>query len=240
MARLFWPGENPLGKCLRIGERATQCTEVVGVAEDTRPGRVTDGVLVQYFIPLAQADSVMNWPVTALLIRSESPGDGLIPAVRREVQATSAQLPYPDVDRMRRVLGWRLRPWRLGSSLLIVFGALGLLLAAIGLYGVLSYIVSQRTQEMGIRIALGAGRREILALVMGQALRVTAWGVVLGVAGALAAGRAIASLLYGVTPHDPLVLSVAIAVLAAVAAVASYVPARRAMRIDPAQALRAE
>jgi len=240
MARLFWPGENPLGKCLRIGERATQCTEVVGVAEDTRPGRVTDGVLVQYFIPLAQADSVMNWPVTALLIRSESPGDGLIPAVRREVQATSAQLPYPDVDRMRRVLGWRLRPWRLGSSLLIVFGALGLLLAAIGLYGVLSYIVSQRTQEMGIRIALWAGRREILALVMGQALRVTAWGVVLGVAGALAAGRAIASLLYGVTPHDPLVLSVAIAVLAAVAAVASYVPARRAMRIDPAQALRAE
>ena len=119
-------------------------------------------------------------------------------------------------------------------------GALGLLLAAIGLYGVLSYVVSQRIQEMGIRIALGAGRREILELVMGQALRVTVWGVVLGVAGALAAGRAIASLLYGVTPHDPLVLSVVIVILGAVAAVASYLPARRATKVDPMVALRYE
>ena len=104
----------------------------------------------------------------------------------------------------------------------------------------MSYVVSQRIQEMGIRIALGAGRREILELVMGQALRVTVWGVVLGVAGALAAGRAIASLLYGVTPHDPLVLSVVIVILGAVAAVASYLPARRATKVDPMVALRYE
>jgi predicted permease len=240
MARLFWPGENPLGKCLRIGERATQCTEVVGVAEDTRPGRVTDGVLVQYFIPLAQADSVMHWSVTALLVRTLDQSEGLVAAVRRQVQATSARLPYPDVDPMPGVLGWKLRPWRLGSSLLSVFGALGLLLTAIGLYGVLSYVVSCRTQEMGIRIALGAGRREIVELIMGQALRVMIWGVAIGVAGALAASRAIASLLYGVTPHDPLVLSVVVVVLAAVAAVASYLPARRATRVDPMVALRYE
>ena len=103
-----------------------------------------------------------------------------------------------------------------------------------------SYVVSQRTQELGIRISLGAARRDILELVMGQALRVTAWGVALGVAGALGAGRAIASLLYGVTPHDPVVLGVVIAILAVVAAVASYLPARRATRVDPMVALRYE
>jgi len=113
-------------------------------------------------------------------------------------------------------------------------------LSAIGLYGVHSYVVSQRTQEMGIRIALGAGRREILELIMGQALRVTGWGLLLGAAGALAVGRAIASLLYGVKPHDPLVLSLVMVILGAVAAVASYLPARRASRVDPMVALRAE
>src|SRR5207237_10036891 len=115
-----------------------------------------------------------------------------------------------------RIFASQLHHWRGGSAFLSLVGALGLLLAAIGLYGVLSYLVSQRIQEMGIRIALGAGRREILELVMGQALRVTVWGVVLGVVGALAAGRAIASLLYGVTPNDPLVLSVVIVILGAV------------------------
>ena len=141
---------------------------------------------------------------------------------------------------MPELFAWQLRPWRLGAVLLTLFGLLGLALAAIGLYGVLSYVVSQRTQEMGIRIALGAGRREILELVMGQALRVIVWGAVLGVAGALAVGRAIASMLYGVTPHDPLVLSVVIVILGAVAAVASYLPARRATKVDPMVALRYE
>jgi predicted permease len=240
MARLFWPGEDPVGRCLKIGDRASPCTEVIGVVEDTRPGRVRDGVLVQYFIPLAQADAVMKRPVTALLVRTEGEGEALVAAVRREVQATSAELPYPAIYPMPQLFAARVRPWRLGSALLSVFGALGLLLAAIGLYGVLSYVVSQRTQEMGIRMAFGAGRREILVLVMGQALRVTAWGVVLGVAGALVAGRAIASLLYGVKPHDPLVLSLVIVVLGAVAAVASYLPARRAARVDPMVALRTD
>ena len=114
------------------------------------------------------------------------------------------------------------------------------MLAAIGLYGVFNYIVSQRTQEMGIRMALGAGRREILELVLGQALRVTGWGLVLGTLGALAVGRAFASLLYGVKPYDPVVLSLVMVILGGVAAVASYLPARRATKVDPMIALRAE
>jgi ABC-type antimicrobial peptide transport system permease subunit len=141
---------------------------------------------------------------------------------------------------MPRLFAWQLRPWRLGSVLLSLFGALGLVLAGVGLYGVLSYVVSQRTQEMGVRIALGAGRRDILELVMGQALRVTGWGLLLGAAGALAVGRAIGSLLYGVKPHDPLVLSLVMVILGAVATVASYLPARRATQVDPMVALRTE
>jgi len=164
----------------------------------------------------------------------------LVGAVRRTIQETAADLPYPSIDPMPRLFASQLRPWRLGSVLLSLFGALGLVLAGVGLYGVHSYVVSQRTQEMGIRIALGAGRREILQLIMGQALRVTGWGLVLGAAGALAVGRAIASLLYGVKPHDPLVLSLVMVILGAVAAVASYLPARRATKVDPMVALRHE
>ena len=240
MARLYWPGEEPIGKCLKIGGSTRPCTEVVGVVEDARRGSVTDEVVVQYFIPLAQADSVVSWPITALLVRTGRDADDLVGPVRREVQATSAELPYPTIDPMPRMFASQLRPWRVGSAFLSLFGGLGLLLAAIGLYGVLSYVVSQRTQEMGTRIALGAGRREILALVMGQALRVMVWGALLGVAGALVVGRAIASMLYGVTPHDPLVLSVVIVILGSVAAVASYLPARRATKVDPMVALRYE
>ncbi len=241
MARRYWPGQDPLGKCLKIISPAAPCTEVVGVIEDARLHQVTDeGGAIQYFIPLAQADSVTSSPVTALLVRTNGPADALVGAVRRTIQETAADLPYPSIDPMPRLFASQLRPWRLGSILLSLFGALGLVLAAIGLYGVLSYVVSQRTQEMGIRIALGAGRREILGLVMGQALRVTGWGLVLGAAGALAVGRAIASLLYGVKPHDPLVLSLVMVILGAVAAVASYLPARRATNVDPMVALRYE
>ena len=241
MARRFWPGQNPLGKCLKIISPRAPCTAVVGVVEDARLNQVTDeGGAIQYFIPLAQADSITSSPITALLVRTNGPADALVGAVRRTIQETAADLPYPSIDPMPRLFASQLRPWRLGSILLSLFGALGLALTAIGLYGVLNYVVSQRTQEMGVRIALGAGRREILALVIGQALRVTGWGLVLGTVAALAVGRAIASLLYGVKPHDPLVLSLVILILGAVAAVASYLPARRASRVDPVIALRHE
>src|SRR6266566_2495137 len=241
MARRFWPGQDPLGKCLKIISPAAPCTAVVGVVEDARLHQVTDeGGAIQYFIPLAQADSITSSPVTALLVRTNGPADALVGAVRRTIQETAADLPYPSIDPMPRLFASQLRPWRLGSILLSLFGALGLVLSAIGLYGVHSYVVSQRTQEMGIRIALGAGRRDILELVMGQALRVTGWGLLLGAAGALAVGRAIASLLYGVKPHDPLVLSLVMVILGAVAAVASYLPARRATKVDPMVALRYE
>ena len=239
MARFIWPGEDPIGKAIQVGRNPIPF-EVIGVVEDARRESVTDELVVQYFVPLAQSDSVIGPGVSSLLIRTAGPAAPLVGTVRHEIQASSPDLPYPNIDPMPELFANQLRPWRLGSSLFTLFGALGVLLAAIGLYGVLSYGVSQRTQELGIRIALGAGRRSVLALVLRQGVQLTLAAVALGVVGALGAGRAIASLLYGVSPHNPLVLALVAAVLTLVAALASYLPARRATRVDPMVALRYE
>ena len=240
MAKLFWPGEDALGKCLKLGDGHPPCTEVVGVVEDSRRTSITETATLQYYIPLSQADSVATGPVSALLIRTTGPTDQWTAAVRRQIQGASPNLPYPDIDPMPSLFAWELRPWQLGSTLLSLFGGLGLLLAAVGLYGVLSYVVSQRTQELGIRIALGAGRRSLLRLVVGQGLKVTFVGLGFGLTGALVAGKAVASLLYGVSPRDPVVLAVVTVLLTLVAALASYLPARRATKVDPMVALRYE
>jgi putative ABC transport system permease protein len=242
MAKLLWPDQSALGQCLLIGEQKKKtCTTVVGVVEDSRRNDVKEEQVVQYYIPLAQADSIFSGDgPSSLIVRTAGPSDRYEAQVRRAVQATDPSLPFPDVDPMPRLFADRLRPWRLGSSLFSLFGGLGLLLSAIGLYGVLSYMVSQRTSELGIRVALGAARRDLLTLVVGQGLRVTAIGVGLGVVGSLVAGKALGSLLYGVSPHDPVVLLLVAGVLTFVAALASYFPALRATRVDPMVALRYE
>jgi predicted permease len=239
MARLIWPGEDPLGKTMKVGSDPVPFA-VVGVVEDSRRESVTDEVVVQYFVPLAQSDSVLRSGVSSLMIRTAGPAAPLTGSIRREIQASSRDLPYPNIDPMPQLFADQLRPWRLGSSLFTLFGALGVLLAAIGLYGVLGYGVSQRTQEFGIRIALGAGRRRVLGLVLRQGLQLTLAAVALGVVGALVAGQAIASLLYGVSPHNPLVLLAVATILTCVTLLASYLPARRATRVDPMVALRYE
>ena len=240
MARLVWRGQDPIGKCLKI-RKTSSCSEVVGVVEDARQFDVTDELIMQYFIPLAQADSTnLGGPVTSLEVRTVGPADAMVGAVRREVQATSRDLPYMSIDPMPQLFAGQLRVWRRGSLLLSLFGGLALLLAAIGLYGVLSYVVSRRTQELGIRLALGAARGDVLGLVVRQGLGVTLVGVAIGMMGALLAGKAIAALLYGVSPHDPLVLGTATLALLSVALLASYIPARRATKIDPMMALRYE
>jgi len=240
MARLYWPGEDPVGKCLKVGGGTSPCTAVIGVVEDTRHGRVTDDVMVQYFIPLAQANSVMQWPVSALLVRSARSAADLVGRVRRAVQGTSPELPYPIVDPMPQLLAWQLRPWRLGSALLSLFGALGLTLAAIGLYGVLSYLVSQRTPELGVRMALGATARDVMNLVLRQSVSMIAVGVVIGAAAAWAAGRILARLVDGMRPTEPSTVAMMTSVLVAAAMLASVVPARRASRVDVLEALRQE
>ena len=239
MARLIWPGDDPVGKTMKLGSDPAPFT-VVGVVEDARRESVIDELVIQLFVPLAQSDSLLSDGVSSLIVRTAGPAAPLVGAVRREIQASSPDLPYPNIDPMPQLFADQLRPWRLGSSLFTLFGALGVLLAAIGLYGVLSYGVSQRTQELGIRIALGAGRRRVLGLVLRQSVQLTLAAVALGVVGALATGRAIASLLYGVSPHNPLVLLTVATILTCIALLASYLPARRATRVDPMVALRYE
>jgi ABC-type antimicrobial peptide transport system permease subunit len=164
----------------------------------------------------------------------------LASAVRREIQAVDKDIPVIDVRSMDDVLDREVVQRRAQMLLLSIFAASALLLASIGIYGVLAYLVSQRTQEIGIRMALGASARDVLFTVAGQGLVLSIVGVVLGIAAALALSRVVSSLLFGVSPSDPPTFAAVAALLLGVAAVASYVPARRAMRIDPMLSLRGE
>ena len=239
MADLFWPHQDAIGKCLILGHRP-QCTTVVGVAENTHRGRLIEDSGRTYYIPLAQSESVLNFRVTALLVRTHNAAEGISGNIQRVIQSSFADLPYPRVDAFPALFAAELTPWRLGSTLLSLFGVLGLVLAAVGLYGILSFTVTQRSQEMGIRLALGASRGNVLGLVVNQGLRITLVGIGAGGLGALAAGKAVASQLYGISPWNLFVLGSVAAVLLGVALLASYVPGLRAMRVDPMVALRSE
>jgi putative ABC transport system permease protein len=176
--------------------------------------------------------------VLTLAIRAAADPVSLAEAVRREVRAVDPNEPVYGVKTMDAVVGSALAQRRFTMLLLVLFAATALLLAAIGIYGVMAYFVSQRTHEIGIRVALGATRRDVLRLVLGQGARLAAAGVVLGLGGALAVTRAIEALLYGVSPRDPATFALLSSVLAAVALVACYAPARPATRVNPITALR--
>jgi predicted permease len=239
-ARRVWPEQDPLGKCLSIGTREAPCRVVVGVVEDGRQDRVTNPS-AQTFVPLTQADDpALAMPITSLLIRTDGPAEALLGPVRRAIQATAPDLPFVTIEPMATIIGDQIRPWRLGAQLFGLFGGLALLLGAVGVYGVLSYAMSLRTHEMGVRLALGAGRRHLLGLVVGRGLRVALVGVLIGAVGALLAGKALASLVYGVSPYDPGNLLLVVGLLLLVSAGASFLPAWRATRVNPMVALREE
>ncbi|MFI5208236.1 MAG: ABC transporter permease [Gemmatimonadales bacterium] len=234
MARLLWPGQEPLGKCLFINDGP--CIQVVGVAADPKHGSVTDSTTLQYFVPLAQMDDAN---ITALMVRARGQASDAAEAVRREM-LSDPSVYSASVRSLADQIAPQLHAWKLGAMAFTAFGAVALLIAAMGIFAVISYSVSQRTNEIGIRMALGARSHEVARMVVGQGLRTAAIGVVLGGAGAFALGRAIRSLLYGVLPTDPFVFASVATVLMAVAALAAYLPARRAARTDPMIALRSE
>ncbi len=238
MARRFWPGEDAVGKRFRLGERGEWLT-VIGVVSDIRiPGRQQSFDSLQTYSPISERDGEPGG--SYLLVRSRGDRASITRQVRAEVGATAGALAITEVNAASDLLDEVLQGPRFTMLLFAGFAGLALLLAAIGLYGVVSYSVSQRTREIGVRMALGAGRLSVIRMVLWQGLGLTLLGVVLGLAGAAAATRAMQSLLFGVSRLDPLTFAVVGAGLIAVALVAAWVPARRAVRVDPAVALRGE
>jgi predicted permease len=238
MARLVWPGLDPIGRCVKLGDDTLPCTTVVGVAQDVYRQSIRPEPTMQFYIPLDPRS--LPTPMRALFVRATGDPDRLVSAVRREVQSLAPSLPYANVRPMRRLVDPHVRSWTLGAAMFSAFGLLALLIAAVGLYSVIAYDVAQRTAELGVRVALGARAADVLRLVVGQAARVAMIGVATGVMVALAAARWVAPLLFDVSPRDPFVFSGVAMTLLIVATAASLGPARRAARVDPAVALRSE
>jgi predicted permease len=238
MAGLVWPQQPAIGQCLILGKIGSPCTTVIGVVEDTHRMRVVEDPGIQYYRPLSQAAGMR---AASVLVRAD-PGrvDAVMAALRAQVTQSVPGARLVSIRSLEQFVSRELRPWRLGASLFTAFGLLSLCVAAIGIYSVVAYAVGQRTHEMGVRIALGASVRQILSLVVLDRMAVVSAGVGAGIAAALALGRFVSSLLFGVTTSDPAVMLAAAATLIGTAIVASLVPAWRAARVDPVTALRAD
>jgi predicted permease len=237
MARRVWPGGDPVGRRFKFGPRDSDRPwfAVVGVVADMRRQGLETEPIPQMFEPLAQNPSGLE----TLLVRT-STDDPLKMAstVQAAAWRVDKHAPLYGVTTLEDRLGTYLRQRRFQTSLLIGFSVVALLMAAIGVYGLIHYSVATRTQEIGIRVALGARAGDIVRMILREGLRLSVSGLVLGLAGALLMGRAGASLLFGVTPTDPLTFAAVSLLLTAVATAACYFPARRAMKVEPIVALR--
>jgi predicted permease len=238
MAKHFWPGEDPIGKRFSLSSDAGPFVEIVGVARDGKYRVLAEDPQPYFYVPLTQHFTAQR----TLQIRSSMLLESLAPIVQREIQALDSNDPIEEIQTMKESLGGTLGYfiYRLGASLAAAMGLLGLLLAVVGVYGVVSYAATQRTQELGVRMALGASPRQILALLLKQGARLVAAGLLFGLAGAWALTRAMTHMLVGVSPSDPLTYLSVAALLSFITLLACWIPARRAMRVDPMVALRYE
>ncbi len=235
-AKRFWPDENPVGRRFHFFGQDEIIREVVGVAKTIKYQTVGEDAQAYIYMPRLQ-----NYqPGMSLVIRAAGPLDSVLATVRNEVQQLDRALPITNVQTMGEIMQLGLWPARMAASLLGVLGFLALLLASIGIYGVMSYTVSQRNREIGIRMALGAERSEVLVLFLKQSMLLVAVGAVIGLVAAGFAGHMIGSLLYDVSPVDLPTFALTTLVLAVVALVASFIPARRATAVDPVVVLRYE
>jgi predicted permease len=238
LARLWWPGESPLGRCMKIGGDTMPCAEIVGVVENARRFQLIEDESAQFFIPLEHAPAYLQ--PSALFVRAAGNPNALVGTLRRRLQSAVPNLPYVTVEPFQEQLNPQTRSWRLGATMFGAFGMLALVLAAVGLYGVLAYDVSQRMHEMGVRVALGARSRDVSRLVVGEGLQVVLLGGAIGFGIALVAGRFAAPLLFQTSPREPAVFGVVGVVVLVVALLATLVPAWRAGRVDPVVSLREE
>jgi putative ABC transport system permease protein len=243
MARQYWPGENALGRRFKIGdpdEPGKQWKQIVGIVADIRQMGLDEPIKAEMYLPYEQ---VTDWPgyiPRDLAIRTNGDMSGLVGSVRQIIREVDPDQPVSNVATMAEVLGTEAAQRRMGMIMLAGFAALALLLASLGIYGVLAYFVTQHTNEIGVRQALGATPRNILFLVLRKGMGLTLVGVAIGLLAAFALTRLMSSLLFGVTAADPLTFATVPLLLIVVALLACYIPARRATKVDPLVALRYE
>jgi putative ABC transport system permease protein len=233
MAQKYWPKESPVGR--RILEDDSWLT-VVGVVADVRNWGLDSGNQPQFFRPYTQA----AWPVMSVVVRTVAAPMSYMPAIKKALIEVEPDRPVSDIETMQNVVQDSLGSRRFPTLLLSAFALLALVLAAVGIVGVVSYSVAQRTHEVGIRMALGARAVDVLKLMVSGTMTWVAVGVGVGVAGSLGLTRLLGTLLYDVKPSSPIVLASVSFLLACVGLVASYLPARRAAKVDPMVALRYE
>jgi predicted permease len=236
LARILFPNADPVGRRIRFGDVRDPWVAVVGVVADIRHRSLDDKMWPELFQPYEQAPSA--W--MSLVIKTSADPSGLIPAIRTTVAAIDRGQPLFDIDSLEQRLSNSVAQRRQRTLLLASFASIALVIAVIGVYSVMVYSVTRRTHEIGVRIALGAQRRDVLTMVVAEGLRMASMGVAIGIAGALGLTRAVSSFLYGVTATDGATFVSVCVLLISAACLAAYIPARRATKVDPMIALRHE
>jgi len=244
-ARRLWPGESALGKRFRIaGDSARPWFTVAGVVGDVRTVAATTEPRWEYFLAHAQLPGVLDVGLfhrpLSIVVRTSGDAGALAPSIRRVLAGIDSRVAPAQLEPMTEVTSRAIARPRLVAILLGAFALLAGTLAAVGIYGVLSYAVSRRTREIGIRLALGARQEQVVRQMAGQGLRAAGWGIAIGGVAALASGRLLEAQLFGIGPRDPVVLGASVLGLALVSVAASLIPARRAAKVQPARTLRDE
>jgi predicted permease len=240
-ARRYWPDRDPIGQQLHLGVRLASGVRsgqktIVGVVGDVKYGGLDLGAPPEVYLPHAQH------PVDSMTIVVRTAGDPLafVPVARADLAALDRELPLSAIRTMDAVVGRSIAERRFTMLLLASFATIAVLLAAVGVYGVLAFVVSQRTQEIGLRLAIGAAPADVVRLFVREGVTLAGIGLAIGLVGALGAARALTTLLFGVTAQDPVTFATVAAALTIAASAASYLPARRAARVDPMEALRTD
>ena len=239
MAQALWPGQDPLGRCVRFKEPTAPCTTVIGVVQNAIVTSIGEEPQAQFYVSLDHPP-MKTWGAREVIVRADPRHVPQVQAALRQLLRAEFPGAIPSIHTMAEAMAPEYRPWELGARLFTLFGVLALLVAAVGTYSSVSYAVSQRTHEFGVRLAIGARPADVLRQVAGEGLRIALVGAAAGIALALAAGRAVAALLHGIGPRDPATLAIVAAVLLVIIVTASLVPAWRAARTDPLAALRAD